>query len=134
MVGFIDAACVHPEIFQAVFLSLSAAKLKFCITSLTPARLILYIAEDNLLIVILVPSMRENRVAWCIVAEVLVQADFTMAAQFQKAHRSMLISRPKEAHLCSRQDQSIMKSTVMAGYDVIMRCCLYGKGYERCGL
>jgi hypothetical protein len=80
IISFVDAAYVYSEILQAVFLSLFITKLKFCITGLIRARFILYIAEDNLLIVILVPSMRENCVGWCIVAEILSQAEFIMAA------------------------------------------------------
>jgi hypothetical protein len=37
MVGFVDTAGVHPDIFQAVFPSLVATELKFGITSLACA-------------------------------------------------------------------------------------------------
>jgi hypothetical protein len=82
MVGFVNAACVHPAVFQAVFPSLSATELKFCIASLTPARSVLQILKGHL-IFIPAPGVREDCVRWGIVDIVLSQTEFTTTAPFQ---------------------------------------------------
>lgn len=51
MIGFTDATCVHPEVFEAVFIRLSATKLKFGVTSLARAKSVLEIVEGDLIFI-----------------------------------------------------------------------------------
>lgn len=92
MVRMIDAACIHPEMIEAVLLSLPATEVNFAISSLALAGSHSYIVERQL-IFICAPSVREDGVGWNFVDKVFGEPQLSALVELQKAHDSTWIEK-----------------------------------------
>jgi hypothetical protein len=85
MIRFIDTACVNPEVFYIVSLSLFAAKLNLSKASLLLERRVFEIIKIDL-ISIITPSVREYYVGRNVFEKISGDAQLPSSVKLQKAH------------------------------------------------
>jgi hypothetical protein len=81
IVRFVDAACVHPEVFEFVLLRLLAAEPDLRMASLVLERLVFEILENDLVLLVF-PRMREDCVVRDVILTILSQAELALIVEF----------------------------------------------------